>query len=353
MAFGRAHGGWCVVVSAGLTVLMGTTGEGEAQGAAADLLAPGLEAALEGAEAPAPGGLPGPIANLAPAPVDKALAAVARKDTARRRNAHCPDDMVEVEGNHCSHLDQKCLRWLDPETQMRCAEFAQPSKCVGKTTRKHFCIDMYEYPNRAGEKPVVMRTWYEARDACAVQGKRLCGDSEWTLACEGQERMPYPYGYARNADACNIDKPHPDPDEEAISDPLRRDAEVARLWQGEASGTRDACVSPFGVHDMTGNVDEWVVNESGKPYNSGLKGGYWGPVRTRCRPMTILHSEIFRFYQIGFRCCADPAGGGEGAPKNRPSRPEGPSRSPKGGVMTNPPPSTAPADAKGTSPSAI
>ena len=87
--------------------------------------------------------------------------------------------------------------------------------------------------------------------------------------------------------------------------PLVRDAEAKRLWQGEPSGSRASCVSPYGVFDMTGNVDEWVVNEEGKPYKSGLKGGYWGPVRDRCRPMTTAHNEDFLFYQIGFRCCGD------------------------------------------------
>jgi len=89
------------------------------------------------------------------------------------------------------------------------------------------------------------------------------------------------------------------------NDPKVRDAEAKRLWQGEPSGTRPSCVSPYGVFDMTGNVDEWVVNESGAPHQSGLKGGHWGPVRNRCRPMTTSHDEGFSFYQIGFRCCAD------------------------------------------------
>ena len=90
----------------------------------------------------------------------------------------------------------------------------------------------------------------------------------------------------------------------------------ARL--GDHAWTRDNADRPmpvggkpanaWGFHDMTGNVDEWVVNESGKPYQSGLKGGYWGPVRTRCRPMTTAHFEQFMFYQIGFRCCADVPG---------------------------------------------
>jgi formylglycine-generating enzyme len=151
----------------------------------------------------------------------------------------------------------------------------------------------------------VMKTWNEAASACSAQGKRLCGDSEWTLACEGAQHLPYPYGLKRSSESCNIDKSHPDVNEKALSshDPKVREAEAARLWQGEASGSRAACVSPYGVFDMTGNVDEWVVNESGHPYKSGSKGGYWGPVRDRCRPMTTVHAEDFSFYQLGFRCC--------------------------------------------------
>jgi formylglycine-generating enzyme required for sulfatase activity len=180
---------------------------------------------------------------------------------------------------------------------------------VGKLAARHFCIDRYEYPNKPGELPKLMVSWYQAKDLCAAQGKRLCGDSEWTLACEGHGHSPYPYGRVRDDKACNIDKPHRMPNTVAIADPRTRAAEVARLDQREPSGSRAGCVSPFGVFDMTGNVDEWVVNEMGTPYQSGLKGGYWGPVRTRCRPMTTAHNEDFFFYQIGFRCCRNPDAG--------------------------------------------
>jgi hypothetical protein len=217
----------------------------------------------------------------------------------------CAQGMVEVEGDYCPNVEQKCIRWLDPETKMRCAEFETGTTCYGRPVHKHFCIDRFEYPNIVGAKPVVMKDWYDAKSTCESEGKRLCGDSEWTLACEGQERLPYPYGYSRSAEACNIDKPHVDVDERAIADASRRDEEVARLDQRSPSGAHEACVSPYGAYDMTGNVDEWVVNEAGHPYKSGLKGGYWGPVRDRCRPMTIAHNELFEFYQIGFRCCGE------------------------------------------------
>jgi hypothetical protein len=271
-----------VLASVSLVVL-GTSNEGSA------------EAASRGEEGPT-----GP-------PRNDRLASIAPKTsvtTPIAATGGCAENMTEIEGDYCPWVEQQCLRWLDPETKMRCAEFA-PTQCATRTVRKHFCIDRFEYPNRPGDKPQIFVTWHQAQSACAGQGRRLCGDSEWTLACEGQERLPYPYGYARNADACNIDRPYLSPDERAIGNQTTRDAELARLDQRELSGSRDSCVSPYGVHDMTGNVDEWVVNESGHPYKSGLKGGYWGPVRTRCRPMTTAHDENFAFYQVGFRCCSD------------------------------------------------
>jgi hypothetical protein len=223
----------------------------------------------------------------------------------------CPPEMVDVEGDWCPAVEQVCLRPVDPQHlgEDRCAEFAPTGRCLGTPRHKHFCIDRYEWPNEAGAKPVVAVDWDTARAECTTAGKRLCADTEWTLACEGQERLPYPYGYVRDSHACNIDRRYIVPDERKWTDPKGRAEEIARLDQRDPSGARASCVSPYGVFDMTGNVDEWVVNENGspteKPYVSGLKGGYWGPVRDRCRPMTTAHNEWHTGYQIGFRCCAD------------------------------------------------
>jgi hypothetical protein len=227
-------------------------------------------------------------------------------------DASCPPDMVEVEGEYCPLVEQKCLRWLDPETKLQCAEFEQPAHpgaCGMQTQHKKYCVDRYEWPNKFGAVPRYMVSWKEAKATCEGVGKRLCSDTEWTLACEGPARQPYPYGngYVRDDAACNIDKPYIWPHPEKVYDARTSADELARLDQREPSGSRASCVSPYGVHDMTGNVDEWVTNESqfGHPFKSGLKGGYWGPVRTRCRPMTTGHEETFRYYQIGFRCCED------------------------------------------------
>jgi formylglycine-generating enzyme required for sulfatase activity len=223
--------------------------------------------------------------------------------------------MLLVAGEYCPGLAEPCLHWVKGGV-MRCAQFA-PSTCIGKREQRRFCIDRYEYPNLAGVKPVVMVSWYDALRACDIEGKRLCLVSEWNMACEGTERLPYPYGHKRNKHVCNFERPRPQPEPHfnLFAKPRAVGAEVARLDLRVESGRLEGCVSPYGVHDMTGNVDEWTLNEDhfdlpekkeGKPrFISGLKGGYWGPIRAACRPITPTHEEIFRFYQVGFRCCAN------------------------------------------------
>lgn len=241
--------------------------------------------------------------------------------------ANCPEGMVMVEGDFFEWLGHSCEDYLNVK-QDRCRKYKTRILKEGKARRLRFCMDLYEYPNLSGVKPAVMVDWHDAREACQIEGKRLCTGSEWTLACEGPSYWPYPYGFQRDASACNIDRPRPapEPDFEAFRKPRAISAEVSRLDLRVASGERERCVSPYGVHDMTGNVDEWVINErhfeplppekeeKDRPYVSGLKGGYWGPIRARCRPMTTAHNEWFRFYQVGFRCCADPHQGALGRP---------------------------------------
>ena len=152
----------------------------------------------------------------------------------------------------------------------------------------HFCIDRYEYPNRAGATPVVATTWDEAAAQCKSEGKRLCKDTEWTLACEGDDRTPYPYGNVRDATACNFDKPYIMPDNNAYANPPparrdspRRQREFLRLARALREPVRRA------RHDRQrrrmGRQHQGHDDEA--PYISGLKAAT-GAGRNRCRPMT-------------------------------------------------------------------
>jgi formylglycine-generating enzyme required for sulfatase activity len=211
--------------------------------------------------------------------------------------------MLLVEGDYCPEVEQKCLEWLDPPPyqNLRCGKYAKPAKC--KATRQHqrFCVDREEYAepsptaDPADALPVVRKSWTEAKALCEARGARLCKEAEWEFACEGEDMSPYPYGFARDSSACNIDRTDLGGPGDKLID------HRARL------GDFPGCVSPFGVHDMTGNVDEWAEREGQPaPYRSSLRGGWWLPGRNRCRAATREHTENYGGKQVGFRCCKDP-----------------------------------------------
>jgi hypothetical protein len=223
---------------------------------------------------------------------------------------------------------------------------------------RDFCIDEYEAPNRPGGE-----VWHhgyvsfrEANAACEAEGKRLCDADEWTLACEGPERLPYPYGWKRDNAACNVSRcmgscePDnlsadgknctqfdraenavvtrpmclPEPDwllEQATYDMDRSiiDAAIDHINEGPVavgddealflpSGARERCVSPYGVRDMPGNIDEWSqCFNTCDTYPSNTTGGHsMINVRNRCRPKTTGHGPDYKAYFISYRCCADP-----------------------------------------------
>lgn len=239
----------------------------------------------------------------------------------------CPTGMVEIAGRMKAEppgsgpieelQNTTCTSWIQREFPERCASFdaarwRQLSSDL-PTTSMRFCIDRFEYPDVKGQFPIILVSWHEASAMCVAQNKRLCTEDEWTFACEGEEALPYPYGYERDANACPIDRPWLQYHEQAFADRSSDLAmrELDNLWQGLASGASPRCRSPFGVYDMTGNVDEWTVAVRTNNwwtrtpgFKSVFKGGYWGPVRARCRASTRVHDEDYVFYQEGFRCCS-------------------------------------------------
>lgn len=220
--------------------------------------------------------------------------------------AACPADMALVEGDFCPALPYRCAR-PGEEQGFGCAAYERGQRCLDPVDPRRFCIDRHEWPNRVGELPQVYVDWNEARALCAGVGKRLCRRSEWTLACEGPKRLPYPWGFVRSPSPCNVDRAAIPPDIQALIGDATREEELARLWQADPIGSHPDCISAYGVYDLSGNVDEWTDNHADDPgaHPSTLNGGYWGPVRNTCRLTTSSHGPDFKFYQVGFRCCAD------------------------------------------------
>jgi formylglycine-generating enzyme required for sulfatase activity len=221
--------------------------------------------------------------------------------------------MKRVQHTFCPQVERRCeASEYDKSNRITiCHRYAPGTRCLAPRRELDFCIDEFEFPNEKGAHPPVMVSWYEAKSRCEAAGKRLCAESEWTLACEGPAEKPFPYGWARSAAHCNIDNAWVAPSLRRIYSPdlAVSAAELKRLDRSLPSGAKPECVSDFGVFDLTGNFDEWVAADQDRPKTRGrfaaLKGGAWGHVRNACRPVTTSHEPQFRYYFISFRCCRD------------------------------------------------
>lgn len=225
-----------------------------------------------------------PIAPAAPAPSD------------------CPDGMVLVEGEYCPDVEQRCLEWMDPPGSryhhFRCARYA-PSVCKSKArVHMRYCIDATERAEPDTRLPLHRMSWTSSKRLCESEGARLCRESEWQFACEGEEMRPYPYGWERDSEACNVDR------EKNIGRP-------GRLVDHRAVvGSHDRCASPFGVQDMAGNVEEWAQADgpglgSKMGWKEVLKGSWWIPSRHACRQFQVGHNDVYSGAETGTRCCRD------------------------------------------------
>jgi uncharacterized caspase-like protein len=143
-----------------------------------------------------------------------------------------------------------------------------------------FCIDRYEFPNRAGGEPLVEVDFSEAEGFCKKEGKRICKAAEWTRACAGEADWAYPYSATYQPGVCN--------DNRGGRERKARAAEFER------------CKSPEGIFDLSGNVYEWIVFGQA----SGVIGGSFddGASDVACQTADSSEAENKSEY-VGFRCC--------------------------------------------------
>jgi sulfatase modifying factor 1 len=216
-----------------------------------------------------------------------------------------------------------------PEQRSRCGEEAMVPVWSkgGNLGTARFCIDVFEFPNRACELPFVFVTPSQADRICRMQSKRLCTQDEWDLACRGDPNggadRTYAYGDELDLAVCNTDKSKSD-------DPCDISTQD-KLWSTcstdtEPSGAFTRCRSRFGVFDQHGNVAEimtrfepadgevksqlkgsafFYVDVAKKP---GDPGGYWTKYPDHCNFDPRWHVEkldkaTHMNYHLGFRCC--------------------------------------------------
>jgi hypothetical protein len=165
------------------------------------------------------------------------------------------------------------------EQKRRCggAERMVPIWRGGDPGKATTCIDVFEFPNQPCELPFVWVAPVQAQLLCEMQGKRLCTQDEWNLACAGDPAggadSIYAYGNELDLAICNTHKP-PRPGASPACDPSSAPSAWATCGSDtEPSGAFPKCRSRFGVYDQHGNVAEEMTRRDpdGKTYDQ-LKG---------------------------------------------------------------------------------
>ena len=156
-----------------------------------------------------------------------------------------------------------------------------------------FRLDAYEASEGGRARSGV--TLEEARASCKQRGGRLPTEDEWIVAAAGFGDKPRRYPWGNTGAVCS---------RAAFG---LKDGPCARGGDGpDTPGAHPDGATPLGVHDLAGNVAEWVETGTSEAV---VRGGAWD---------TMLATELRTWVRrtvpadakdatIGFRCAYDAA----------------------------------------------
>jgi formylglycine-generating enzyme required for sulfatase activity len=203
----------------------------------------------------------------------------------------------EFLGAYPEHKVNLKAYWIDKfeVTNLEFLEFASKTGYVGEGAKEGKDWRNFATPDKAN-CPIVSITWSDANEYCKAQGKRLPTEEEWEKAARGTDGRDYPWGNEFDVNKTNTY-------EAGFKTPMP-------IGQ-------NGDVSPFGVQDTFGNVQEWTSTYyTAYPGNTKDDENYhkkWRVVRGSSYSYKAKTAHIWDrsawadqvVYNYGFRCAKD------------------------------------------------